>query len=193
MPSTAGRLQWDTKNNTTKASIGASFYVNGRLEKAFASSYVVDLKPGTYELKWTAIGYEDYQDTTGIIAGKFLHAPPIYFIVATLIFIIFSLLKRFRFYFLILAIFSLGILRISLTTIFPTNHINSIVQSYPQLMQPINGRITSEVRKVKDSFRFTLEIDEIADVKVDGKINFSTRQTDLKYGDVVSMVAFIRK
>ena len=60
-------------------------------------------------------------------------------------------------------------------------------------MQPINGRITSEVRKVKDSFRFTLEIDEIADVKVDGKINFSTRQTDLKYGDVVSMVAFIRK
>lgn len=70
MPSTAGRLQWDTKNNTTKASIGASFYVNGRLEKSFASSYVVDLKPGTYELKWTAIGYEDYTDTTGIIAGK---------------------------------------------------------------------------------------------------------------------------
>ncbi len=130
---------------------------------------------------------------SGIIAGKFLHAPPIYFIVATLILIIFSFLKRFRFYFLVLAIFSLGILRISLTTIFPTNHINSIVQSYPQLMQPIKGRITSEVRKVKDSFRFTLEINEISDVKVDGKINFSTRQTGLKYGDVVSMVAFIRK
>ncbi len=45
---------------------------------------------------------------SGIIAGKFLHAPPIYFIVATLIFIIFSLLKRFRFYFLILAIFLAG-------------------------------------------------------------------------------------
>jgi len=130
---------------------------------------------------------------SGIIAGKILQAPPIYFIIATLIFLIFSFLKKFRFYFLILAIFSLGILRISLTTIFPTNHINSIVQSYPQFMQPINGTIISEVRKVKDSFRFTLEINEIADVKVDGKINFSTRQTDLKYGNVVSIVAVIRK
>ena len=60
-------------------------------------------------------------------------------------------------------------------------------------MQPIKGRITSEVRKVKDSFRFTLEINEIADAKKDGKINFSTRQTGLKYGDTVTMVAFIRK
>ncbi len=130
---------------------------------------------------------------SGIIAGKFLHAPPIYFIIATLIFLIFSILKKFRFYFLILAILSLGILRISLTTIFPVNHINSIVQSYPQFMQPVNGTIISEVRKVKDTFRFTLEINEIAGAKKDGKINFSTRQSGLQYGDVVSMVAFIRK
>ncbi len=130
---------------------------------------------------------------SGIFAGKILHASPIYFIVTTLIFIIFSLLKKFRFYFLVLAIFSLGTLRISLTTIFPTNHINTIVQTNSQFVQTVTGRITSEVRKVKDSFRFTLEIDEIAEIKVDGKINFSTRQAGLKYNDIVTMVADIRK
>lgn len=62
----AGRLQWETVDEKTGAAIGASFYINDRLEKSYATSMAIDLKPKTYELRWTAVGYEDYEDTVPI-------------------------------------------------------------------------------------------------------------------------------
>jgi len=66
----AGRLAYEVLDNKTGAHIGAAFYINNRLERAYAHAYSVDLKPGTYELSWSAIGYRPYEDTITIDKDK---------------------------------------------------------------------------------------------------------------------------
>lgn len=59
----AGRIQWETEDAKTGATIGASWYIDGRLEDQYATSGTIDMVPGAYELRWTAPGYKDYEDT----------------------------------------------------------------------------------------------------------------------------------
>lgn len=66
----SGRIEWETKDRITGKTVGASWYINGRLEKDFSTGLALDLEPKTYEFRWTAIGYEDYVDTIPIEKDK---------------------------------------------------------------------------------------------------------------------------
>jgi len=60
-------------------------------------------------------------------------------------------------------------------------------------LQPIEGRIISEVTKNNSNYTFILELISIKNFPVIGKIKFSTFQDSLKYGDKIQTVAKIRK
>ncbi|HHE39422.1 MAG TPA: DNA internalization-related competence protein ComEC/Rec2 [Candidatus Cloacimonetes bacterium] len=129
----------------------------------------------------------------GIIVGKYLHFQPV--LLLSLIFIgsIFFFLKKAKIISILSLILLLGILRISINNIFPENHIRKILEKNPQIIQPIAGKIISQVNHKEGSYRFILELSKILNSEVKGKINFCTNQEGLKYGDLISTIAEIRK
>ena len=129
----------------------------------------------------------------GIFIGKFVDIPIITLSIAFSISFLLALVKKLRIFFLPAVILLLGFFRISILNEFPKDHIHSIIQNYPQFTQPVEGRIISEVISKDNIRRFTLELSKIAEKKVKGKIIFSTKQNNLQYGDLIKVVAAIRK
>ncbi len=129
----------------------------------------------------------------GIIIGKYLQFHP--FLLFSLIIICFFLLflKKTRIISLLFLILLIGTLRISSSNVFPENHIKRILERNSDIIQPVEGKIISQVNFKEGSSRFILELSRIRDVEIKGKINFYSHQKHLKYGDVISTIAEIRK
>jgi len=68
----AGRLEWETVDKKTGAAVISNFYINDRLEKASTTALALDLKPDAYDVRWTAAGYKEVEDTIAIEEGKTL-------------------------------------------------------------------------------------------------------------------------
>ncbi len=127
----------------------------------------------------------------GISIGKFLCLSfPIIFILFAAIFIV-VLFGIFRKYLVLLLILLLGMMHIQEN--YPPNHIFSIIQKHQEIMQPIKGRIASEVVWIENRSTFILELHSIKDFPVKGKIKFSCDQDSLQFGDEIETVAVIRK
>jgi len=62
----AGRLEISAYSAKTSQPLLAAFYLNDRLEKATAHALTLDLKPGAYEIRLEAIGYEIWEDTVQV-------------------------------------------------------------------------------------------------------------------------------
>ena len=62
----AGRIQWEAQDSKTGATVGVSWYINDRLESQYTTTDTIDVVPGPYELRWTAVGYKDYEDTVDV-------------------------------------------------------------------------------------------------------------------------------
>ncbi len=126
----------------------------------------------------------------GIIIGKYFNILPlVLFVLIGIIFILFFVTKYKNLIILILFLL-LGIFRIQ--PMFPPDHIKNIIQNNAEILQPIHGKVISEVVKYEKKYRFTLALSKIADNPVCGKIRFSTFQKGLKYGDVIETVATIK-
>ncbi|RLC51993.1 MAG: DNA internalization-related competence protein ComEC/Rec2 [Candidatus Cloacimonadota bacterium] len=129
----------------------------------------------------------------GLITGNFYSPKPFTAFLLASVSLLLMLIRKFRLFALFSAIFFLAVFRISVFEIPPENSIRKITSLNPQILQPIKGKIISEVSLKEGIYRFVLRIDSIASRKVSGKINFSTRQKNLRYGDVLSTVALISK
>ncbi len=129
----------------------------------------------------------------GIFIGKFVDIPIITLSIAFSVCFLLALIKKLRIIFLPAAIIILGLFRVSILNEFPKDHIRSIIRNYPQFTQLVEGRIVSEVVSKDNIRRFTLELSRIAGKEAKGKIIFSTKQKNLQYGDLIKVVAIIRK
>jgi len=65
-----GRYQWEAKDKKTGATIGVAWFHNGNLQKSFTTADALDVIPDTYELRFTALGYKDWEDTILVELGK---------------------------------------------------------------------------------------------------------------------------
>lgn len=131
--------------------------------------------------------------TIGLIAGKFLHLPLSFFLIAFTITFALSLHKKFRLIALFTCLVILGMFRLGSLAKLPQNHLQSIMQKHPQILQPITGTITSEVLEQDGKYRFEVELEKIAAQSVVGKILFSTFEDSLQYGDQIYTVALLQK
>ncbi|MBC8385217.1 MAG: ComEC family competence protein, partial [Candidatus Cloacimonetes bacterium] len=130
---------------------------------------------------------------SGLIVGKFLTIP-VTLLFGLSIFLLFITKNRtIRIPAIFLLIAFLGTIRITTDKIYPDFHIYHITNKNPCIVQPIKAKICSEVRKLEDRYRFSLDLIEINEKKTSGRINFSTRQDSLQYGDIIETVAEIRK
>lgn len=69
LPSEAGRIEAAAYDHKTSTPILASFYINNRLEKATAHAIVLDVVPGTYEIRIEAAGYNIFSDAVVVSEG----------------------------------------------------------------------------------------------------------------------------
>ena len=129
----------------------------------------------------------------GIIIAKHTVFPITYLLVSIPILLLLSFYKKIRFISLCLIIILLGILRFNIQSEFPENHIRTILETHSTLTQPIKGRIVSEVKSQDRNFSFILELQQIKESEVSGKIKFYTRSDSLNYGDIISTVATIKE
>ncbi|MDO9577373.1 MAG: DNA internalization-related competence protein ComEC/Rec2 [Candidatus Cloacimonadales bacterium] len=129
----------------------------------------------------------------GLIAGKSFHIPLLYLLASFILIFAFLFYRKFRIYGLLVSVVILGIMRIGSFQKLPENHLKTILQQHPQILQPIGGTIISEVSCQEGKYRFELNLAEIAGKPVRGKILFSTFQDSLQYGDQIVTVALLQK
>jgi competence protein ComEC len=98
----------------------------------------------------------------------------------------------FRTAVLLISILLLAVIRTSIDHSYPSNHISNVIINNDPIMQPIKGKIVSDVLEKEGRFSFYLQLRTIADVPITGKIKFSTSQDSLKYGDEIYTVAKIK-
>ncbi len=129
----------------------------------------------------------------GIIIASQTVLPITFLLAAIPILLLLSFTTKFRLICFCLVIILIGILRFDIQSEFPKNHIKTILGNYPNITQPIKGRIVSEVKHKDGNYNFILELDQIRESKVAGKIKFYTRTDCLNYGDIISAVAAIKE
>ena len=129
----------------------------------------------------------------GIIIAKQTVFPITFLLVAIPVLLLLSIVSKLRFVSFCLVIVLLGILRFDIQSEFPENHIKTILETHSTITQPINGRIISEVKCKDGNFNFILELHQIKQSKVTGKIKFYTRTDNLNYGDIISTLATIKE
>ena len=129
----------------------------------------------------------------GIIIAKHTVFPITYLLIAIPVLLFLSIVKKSRLISLCLVIIMLGILRFDIQSEFPENHIRTILETHSTLTQPIMGRIISEVKSKDRNYSFILELQQIKESEVRGKIKFYTRSDSLNYGDIISTVATIKE
>ena len=128
---------------------------------------------------------------SGIILGKQFQVPGGYIFLIIILMLILSFIKKIRIYMILLSILFSGFLNVSIRADFPSNHIYLIVKKNSQFTQPIEGKIVSEVKEKDGFYRFILELNTINKKRVIGRINFTTRQDSLSYGNIISTIATI--
>ena len=129
----------------------------------------------------------------GIIFSRFMHFDNLLIILISILFFLLSFIKKSRIFFILLLFLTLGFLRISTSQINPQNHIENVFRNNSEFTQKIKGKIVSEVTLKDKKYRFTLAISAIDTFEVCGKVNVITNQSGLKYGDLISTVASVRK
>jgi len=129
----------------------------------------------------------------GLIIAKYFFVPINILIPLMIAFFLLTLFKRLRIILLLLLILLLGVLRFEIRTQFKQDHINTILETQPTIVQPITGRIISEVKKKDDSFQFIIELYKIKDSAVDGKVRIYTHTDSLRYGDIITSVATLKQ
>ncbi|MEA2096987.1 MAG: DNA internalization-related competence protein ComEC/Rec2 [Candidatus Cloacimonadota bacterium] len=129
----------------------------------------------------------------GIIIARQTVLPILFLMVAIPILLLLSFNKKFRFICFCLVVVFLGILRYDIKSEFTQNSIRTILETYSTITQPIQGRIISEVKSKDGNYSFILELHQIKESKVTGKIKFYTRIKNLYYGDIISVVATIKE
>ena len=127
----------------------------------------------------------------GIIIGKYCHVPVPVAIWGFILVFLLCFIKKLRLYSLLISIVFLAIIRLNYQINSPPNHISSIIKNYPQIIQPVKGKIVSEVIKKKHSYSFTLELIEIDQRAVYGRIKFYAAKDSLHYGDIIETIAEI--
>lgn len=127
----------------------------------------------------------------GIIIANYLPLPPVLFFLVFTALLLLAFSNYFRTFIIIMLCVLLGLFHNSDKK--PLNHIKHIIKHNQSFLQPIEGRISSEVVKEKSKYRFILDLNTIGYVKVTGKINFTTFQDSLEYGDIINTVARVRK
>ncbi len=129
----------------------------------------------------------------GIIIARQTALPISLLLVAIPILLLSSFNKKIRFISFCLVVIFLGILRFDIQSEFPQNNIKTILKNHSHITQPIQGRIISEVKSKDGNYSFILELHQIKESKVTGKIKFYTRTKNLYYGDIISVVATIKE
>ncbi|MDA3814125.1 MAG: ComEC/Rec2 family competence protein, partial [Candidatus Cloacimonetes bacterium] len=129
----------------------------------------------------------------GVIIASQTVLPIIFLLVAIPILLLLSFIKKLRSISFCFVVIFLGILRFDIQSEFPENHIKTILIEHSNIIQPIKGRVISEVKNKDGNFSFTLELHQIKENKVIGKIKFYTRTDSLYYGDIISTVATIKE
>jgi competence protein ComEC len=127
----------------------------------------------------------------GLTAGKYVAIPiiPLAAFILTLFILLF--LRKNKIFLLFVLIILLGILRISVLQLKPQNHISRFFKFRTQSTQPLSGLIDSEVSIRNGRSSFDLKLDSIADYHIQGKIRFSSFDSNLKYGDKINTIAVL--
>jgi len=128
----------------------------------------------------------------GLLLAYLYHIPLLESIILLSVTLLLCFVPKFRFISLLIAILLLAIVRTSFDQKFPNNHISNVIINNDLFIQPITGKIVSEVLEKDGRFSFYLELSKIVDTPVTGKIKFSTSQNNLKYGDEIYTVAKIK-
>jgi len=127
---------------------------------------------------------------TGIIAGKLIALPLTFLCIIIFCELCFSFfLKKNLTILIFLILVTLGILRVSLASTLPQNHVSRILEIRDEITQPIEGMISSEVMEKEGKCYFDLSLISIRGFNIAGKIRFSVKQKGLKYGDKISTIA----
>jgi len=91
-----------------------------------------------------------------------------------------------------LIIFFAGNFRFQLKKDLSDNHISHLLEQQSSIIQQIDGKIISEVRKTEKGFSSILQIEKIANYRVQGRISFFTTDSLLQYGDKISFLGEIK-
>lgn len=129
----------------------------------------------------------------GVLIAKYFIVNIYILIPLIVLCLLLTIFKKLRSYFLFIAILLLGIFRYEIQSEFTDDHIKSILESNPTIVQPITGRIISEVKEREGNFRFTLELTAINNIDVEGKVIIYTRTDSLSYGDMILTVATLKQ
>lgn len=129
----------------------------------------------------------------GIIIARQTVLPILFLMVVIPILLFLSFNKKLRFICFCLVVVFLGILRYDIKSEFTQNNIRTILETHSTITQPIQGRIISEVKSKDGNYSFILELHQIKESEVTGKIKFYTRTKNLYYGDIISVVATIKE
>jgi competence protein ComEC len=125
----------------------------------------------------------------GLLCSRLIVLPILLlFISAGILLSLAIFLKQIRAIFLFLIVFLLAQVRFQLFNQPKSNSLDSIFQTKKSFVQPIEGRIISEIIKREKNYRFTLEILTINDVSASGRIYFYTKEDSLRYGDIIRTV-----
>ena len=127
----------------------------------------------------------------GLLLASILAIPPLVGFISLAVILFFIIVPRFRFAAILIAILLLAIIRTSTDQIYPENHISYVIKNNNPIIQPVYGKIISEVLEKEDRFSFQLQLSRIADFQVSGIIRFSTSQDSLQYGDEIYTIARI--
>ena len=129
----------------------------------------------------------------GIIIARQTALPISFLLVAIPMLLLLSFIRKFRFISFCLVLILMGILRFDIQSELPKKHIKTILEIHANITQPIKGRIISEVKSKDGNFNFILELHQIKESKVLGKVKFYTGTDGLNYGDIISTVATIKE
>ncbi|MCF7858241.1 MAG: DNA internalization-related competence protein ComEC/Rec2 [Candidatus Cloacimonetes bacterium] len=127
----------------------------------------------------------------GIILAKLTSIPLIIVILVISFCFLLSFFKLTRLLGLSLIVVFLAVFRYEIPSMYPLNHIKSVLEKQANIKQPIIGMIVSEVRPKDEGYSFLLELRQVKDKEIRGRIKFFSFTKELEYGDVISTVATI--
>jgi len=127
----------------------------------------------------------------GLITGKFISLSLSWLFLLLLVELLIYLLLKHKQLLIITMIFSCGLLRMELAEFYPENHIRVLLEEKEELIRPLHGIIISEVTFENGYYRSLLKLTRIGDCQITGVIRFKSKQSDLKYGNVISTTAAI--
>lgn len=129
----------------------------------------------------------------GLISASYIQMPlKIAFLLFAAVMLLFFI-ARLRTAVILIAIILLAHIRVSIEQKYPPNHISNIINQYSPIIQPVSGKIVTDVQRKEGKYSFILQLKEIGNHQVTGRIRFSSFQAGLQYGDEISTVGKISK